>query len=168
MVDLWRKNVISFERYSILGKEVDQRAAPGLGRRVVESIVQPYFGSRRNVTCENYFTDINLIRTLLQNKITLVGTLKQNKTCIPPEFKPHRQLEVESSLFGFQHDISIVSYVPSIGKSVILLSSHHHNDNIVEVKKDKFKPEIIDFYNKTKGGVDTMDQKVNTYTCRRK
>lgn len=29
------------------------------------------------------------------------------------------------------------------------------------------KPEVITFYNKTKGGVDTMAQMVGTYTCKR-
>ncbi|KAF4530424.1 hypothetical protein B566_EDAN018556 [Ephemera danica] len=162
------KNSYPLKALPYLGKEANQRAAPGLGRRVVETLVQPYFGSGRNVTCDNFFTDLQLLRTLLQNKLTLVGTLKQNKTCIPPEFKPNREREAESSLFGFQNDVTMVSYVPAVGKCVILLSSHHHDDNIVEVKKNKYKPEIIDFYNKTKGGVDSMDQKVNTYTTRRK
>ena len=31
--------------------------ATGLGRQVVEKLVDPYEGSNRNVTCDNYFTD---------------------------------------------------------------------------------------------------------------
>ena len=30
------------------------------------------------------------------------------------------------------------------------------------------KPEIVYFYNKTKSGVDALDQKVSHYSCRRK
>jgi len=52
-----------------------------------------------------------------------------------------------------------VSYVPKKNKSVVLLSSLHHDSAICD---DSGKPEIIEFYNKTKGAVDMLDQ-----TCAR-
>ena len=36
----------------------------------------------------------------------------------------------------------------------------HHDDKI----GDSGKPEIVEFYNKTKAGVDALDQKVRHYT----
>ena len=42
----------------------------------------------------------------------------------------------------------------------------HHDVSIIEDDAQK-KPEIIHFYNKTKIGVDLVDQMVQTYTYRR-
>ena len=42
----------------------------------------------------------------------------------------------------------------------------HSTKTINEERKKK--PEIIDFYNSTKGGVDTFDQKAHFYTISRK
>ena len=57
--------------------------------------------------------------------------------------------------------------MPKINKSVILLSTHHHDD---EIKYDNYenKPEIIHFYNRYKGGVDEFDQLLENNTVRRK
>ena len=49
---------------------------------------------------------------------------------------------------------------------MIMLSTMHHDINIDE-EDPKRRPEIIKFYNKTKIGVDLVDQMVQTYTCRR-
>ena len=41
-------------------------------------------------------------------------------------------------------------------KFALLLSTAHQSDNFVE----SGKPEIVEFYNETKAGVDALDQKV--------
>ena len=40
----------------------------------------------------------------------------------------------------------------------------HNDKNLC----DNGKPEVIEFYNKTKCGVDTFDQMCSTYSCGRK
>ncbi|KAF4514001.1 UNVERIFIED_CONTAM: hypothetical protein B566_EDAN018653, partial [Ephemera danica] len=80
------------------------------------------------------------------------------------QFGPNRQRPEGSSLFGFRNDSTLVSYVPKPGRAVILLSTFHHNDNIIESTN---KPEIIHFYNETKGGVDTLDHLIQKYSCKR-
>ena len=60
---------------------------------------------------------------------------------------------------------TLVSYVPKPNKSVILISTEHHRP-VFDVNSEQKKPEIIAFYNKTKGAVDTYDQMVKKYTCR--
>ena len=42
-----------------------------------------------------------------------------------------------------------------------------HHDIILSSRNDK-KPQMILDYNSTKGAVDTLDQLVTTYTCKRK
>ncbi|XP_008178754.1 piggyBac transposable element-derived protein 4-like [Acyrthosiphon pisum] len=44
----------------------------------------------------------------------------------------------------------------------------HHSSTIDESTKEIKKPEIITFYNCTKGAVDTMDKKTENYTVARK
>lgn len=39
---------------------------------------------------------------LTEKQLTIVGTLRKNKTCIPKEFSISRNREINSSLFGFQ------------------------------------------------------------------
>jgi len=56
--------------------------------------------------------------------------MKQNKREIPQEFKPARQRDENSPIFGFSKDLTLVSYVPKKNKSVVLLSSLHHDSAI--------------------------------------
>ena len=62
--------------------------------------------------------------------------------------------------------LTMTSNVPKRNKADILLSSVHHDVSIIEDDALK-RPEIIHLYNKTKIGVDLVNQMVQTYTCRR-
>jgi hypothetical protein len=81
--------------------------------------------------------------------------MKQNKGEIPQKFKPARQRDENSSIFGFTKHLTLVSHVPKKNKSVVLLPSLHHDSAICG---DSGKPQIIEFDNKTKGAVDMLDQ----------
>lgn len=61
--------------------------------------------------------------------------------------------------------MTLVSYVPKKSRSVILVSSMHHDS---EIDGNTQKPEIIMFYNLTKGGVDSMDFKISRYSSNRR
>lgn len=112
---------------------------------------------------DNFFTSVPLAEKLLEKDLTIVGPLRQNKADIPPVMKPSKLREIYSSEFGFRGNMTMVSYVQKKGKPVILLSTMH-DDKAVDESNQKKKPDVIQFYNKTKGGVDTMDQMVSTYT----
>jgi hypothetical protein len=101
---------------------------------------------------------------LKNKKLTLVGTMKQNKREIPQEFKPARQCDENCSIFVFTKDLTLVSYVPKKNNPVVLFSSLHHDSAICG---DSGKPEIIEFYNKTKCAVDVLDQMCARYTVQR-
>ena len=132
------------------GKDGNVREVAGLGTRIVLKLCEPYFGSNRNITFNNYFTTMNLAKDLLQNKMTSMRIIRKNKTCMPKEILPNRSLEF-SSLFGFQKNCTLVSYVSNKRKTVILLSTNVTSDEIM-------KTETILDYNMTKGGMDTYDQ----------
>ena len=131
------------------------------GQRVVMDLVKPYFGSGRGVTTDNFFTSLPLAQHLLKNNITITGTMRANKADIPSEFLPNKTRPLNSSLFGFTKDETLVSFVPKQKKCVVLLSTQHHGNDIAA----SGKPEIIEHYNATKGGVDTGDAMTRHYSC---
>lgn len=133
------------------------------GERVVKDLASKFRGSDRNITVDNFFTTLELAEHLLSWNLTLVGTLRKNKTYIPAEMKAHKDKAIGSTSFGFRKNVTMCSYVPRKNKAVLLLSSIHYNGEIAE----SGKPEIIEFYNKTKGGVDVMDQLFAEYTTKR-
>ncbi|UYV76808.1 hypothetical protein LAZ67_14002078 [Cordylochernes scorpioides] len=136
---------------------------------VVKRLVEPVSGTKRNITTDNWYTSFPLAQSLLtEHNLTLVGTLKKNKKEIPVEFLPNRNRPIFSSIFGFNENTTLVSYVPKKSKSVILLSTMHSTMTIDEDTGDKMKPEIVTFYNQTKIGVDVVDQMSGTYSVGRR
>ncbi|XP_045456067.1 uncharacterized protein LOC123665880 [Melitaea cinxia] len=133
---------------------------------VVKRLVEPIKNSHRNIVMDNWFTSFPLLRDLLNDYgLTALGTLRKNKAEIPPVFTATKDREVHSSLFGFQDDCTVVSYVPKKNKVVLLASTVHHDG-----KKDsgeEKKPEMIMDYNRTKCGVDVVDEMCATYSVAR-
>jgi hypothetical protein len=136
------------------------------GERVVLELTDHLTGTGRHITGDNFFSSIDLVRSLLGRRLTYSGTLRKNKPQIPTELQPSRKRATNSSIFAFQKDITLVSYVPKTNKAVVLVSSFHHSADISH--EEHRKPKIILDYNKCKGGVDTLDQLVRHYTCKRK
>ncbi|XP_071056421.1 piggyBac transposable element-derived protein 4-like [Onthophagus taurus] len=148
-----------------IGKE-DRISKEPVSTQIVKKLAEPIYGTNRNITMDNYFTSIPLAHDMLKNhKLTIVGTLRNNKREIPPSFLPNRKKEILSSQFAFAEKTTLVSFTPKRSKSVILLSTVHSTATIDEQSK---KPEIILFYNSTKGAVDTFDQMAHNYTVARK
>lgn len=137
----------------------------GNATKVVLRLVQPISNTGRNITTDNWYTSAELANELLKQKLTLVGTVNKRKTFIPPEFLPQKKREEQESVFGFQSELTLVSYVPKRNKSVVLLSSMHNDKAVDEETK---KPDIVLFYNSTKGGVDALDQKCANYSTSRR
>ncbi|KAF2893624.1 hypothetical protein ILUMI_12549 [Ignelater luminosus] len=81
--------------------------------------------------------------------------------------KANTKREPQSSLFAFAEygKVTMCSYVPKKNKSVILLSTMH-SDNSVSGAKNK--PEIMQYDNSTKRGVDNMDKMVTHYSTKRR
>ncbi|CAH2098252.1 unnamed protein product [Euphydryas editha] len=126
---------------------------------------EPLRNSNRNVTFDNWFTSMELVDAMKKRGLTCIGTVKKNKREIPESFKPSQRREIGSTLYGFTNQTTLVSHVPKKGKAVILASSMHHCEGTDETTG---KPEIIAFYNSTKGGVDELDKKCSIYSCSRR
>lgn len=127
-----------------------------------------YLGSGYNITTDNYFTSLELATSLRNrvNSMTLLGTIRKNRVELPPDFIQCKRRALNSSIFGFTPHCTLVSYVPKPRKCVVLLSTMHHSAEISD--REDQKPEMILAYNKTKGGVDTLDLLLKTYRCYRR
>jgi len=153
-----------------LGKgDATPRDGVNLGHYYTRELTRPYHGTNRNVTTDNWFTSVPLTSDLLTNcGMTLVGTLRATKKEIPAEMKKKETRAYGSSAFLYTKEMTMVSYVAKTSrtkkKMVLLLSSQHTHP----VLAANGKPEILEFYNATKGGVDTFDQMCAVSSCSRK
>lgn len=138
-----------------------------LGHDIVMELLRPYFGSGREVVTDNYFTSHGLAVSLLEQNLSLLGTMRSHRREIPEELRGTRR-PITSSLFAFDHEnkITLVSYIPKKNKNVILLSSSHFEKHVLPEMDNK--PEMIIDYNFGKKGVDQLDEEVEEFTCRRK
>ena len=134
-----------------------------MAAKVVKSLAKALYHAGRCITVDNYFNDFALASELLFKKTTYVETLRKNKSDIPPEFQANKTRPIGSTLFGF--DATLVLFVPKKSKSVVLVSTMHHNEKI---DNQTGKPDIILYYNQTKGAVDTEDQMCHIYSMQRK
>ena len=69
-------------------------------------------------------------------------------------------------LYNKEHEVLLFSYKPNDkNKLVLLINSSHHGKNVTD--DVEIKPEIIDFYKKTKIDVDSFDQLIGNspLTC---
>ncbi|GLD46315.1 piggyBac transposable element-derived protein 4-like protein [Lates japonicus] len=145
-----------------LGKQVTQpQGGQSLGHYFTKELTKQYHQTNRNVTTDNWFTSVPLAIDLLEIcGMTLVGTVKANKREIPHVMKENRT--PGSSAFLFTKELTLLSFLSDAAskkKLVLLLSSMHTQPSIGPTHK----PEVIEFYNQTKGGVDTFDQMCAQY-----
>ena len=108
---------------------------------------------------------MELAKVLTSWIMTLVGTVRKNKRFLPSNM-PTKERLVYSLNFAYHRESTVCSYVPNKKKAVVLLSSMHISREVEETQSAK--PEIIKYYNKTKGGVDTMDKMLPEYTVKRR
>ena len=84
---------------------------------------------------------------------------------MPKEFREIKNKKLFDSDFVYSQDgIQLTSYKAKRNKTVLVLSSQH-NDNKIG-NGEKKKPEVILYYNDTKGGVDCVDERVATYSVK--
>ena len=85
----------------------------------------------------------------------LVGAVRKNKNFLSSNMQPTKERPVYSTNFAYHRDATVCSYVPKKKKAVVHLSSMHMSGEVEETQSAKL--ETINYYNKTKGGVDTME-----------
>ena len=120
-----------------LGKQPDKERHKNVSAKVVLDLVGTYKGSGRNATTDNFFTSLELAETLRSWNLTLVGTVRRNKTFLPPNMQPSKDRPLNSTNFAFRKRATLCSYVPKKKKAVILLSTMHYTANVEQSEKVK-------------------------------
>ena len=155
--DVKTKYILSSFPY--MGKDDSHTAEVTLGEHVVLRPLEPYRKTGQNVTTDNFFTSVNLAKTLRQQGISIVGIV--NRIQIPQEIK-----KINEDLYTtkvFKHDgCSLTVYQAKTTINVLLLSTMHSTVDIDDDQKSK--PETVNFYNSTKLGVDVVNQMARKYT----
>jgi len=135
---------------------------------IVKRMIAPISKTGRNITMDNWYNSIPLSIDLLENhKLTIVGTIRKNKREIPQCFLDTKKRSLCSTIFGYGKNILLLSYVPRKNKNVIMISTMHDNGLIDESSGAEKKPEVITYYNSTKGGVDVVDELKGEYSVSR-
>ena len=109
------------------------------------------------VVGDNYFSSLSICnRSIKEKQLFYIGTIRHLRREIPNVLKNAKGQQLYSSSFFFNDDTTLVSFVRSQNKSVLLLSNVHHDKEISSAPK--YKPAIILSYNANKSGVDKLDQ----------
>ena len=95
--------------------------------------------------------------------LTVVGTLKANRALLPPELTTADGRQPGSSLICHRNDVQLASFCPKPKKVVLVASSQHRQPMVDSVSK---KPEVVLYYNSTKGGIDVCDAIVESTICK--
>ena len=95
------------------------------GTRIVLYLAEDIDNSCRNITCDNFFTNLSLVRKLLQKKLTLIGTMRKNKPELPTEFTVAKGRNVKSTVFGFPLNAMIALCYFKTNRVVNMLLTMH-------------------------------------------
>lgn len=148
---------------SIYGGKIGLNPEKNQAFNVVCNLMDPLLNKGYNLCTDNFYTSFQLAHFLIKKKTTLVGTVRKNKAEIPVIFNSSKNRDPGDFLYGYQKDLTLLSYVPKKNKHVLLLSTLHtsHQSIINDL------PEMISDYNRLKVGVDVLDQILGYYSCRR-
>ena len=116
-------------------------------------ICERYLCASRNVTGDNFFTSMPLVNNLLTCKTTYVGTIRRNKRDLPPQCKDlDGRQRGDSKHYYNDNNTTLCSFWDKGQSPVLLVSSMHGVQNDLQ----DTKPDIVEFYNSTKSGVDKL------------
>ncbi|XP_035988167.1 uncharacterized protein LOC110367769 isoform X3 [Fundulus heteroclitus] len=146
-----------------LGKDPSGLGGERLSETVVMRLMEPFMDKGRTVTTGNFFTSLSLAQRLLSQKTTILGTVDKRRREIPQSARRMEGPEFTTQVFSTT-GATLTVYAAKRKKAVYVLSSMH---SVVETEDGtKRKPNTVTQYNRTKGGVDVMEQTVREYSVR--
>ena len=123
---------------------------------VVTKLMKPIFKHGYNITCNNFFTSLDVAQHLAVQKFSIVGTVRQNRRKLP-------QAANKSS--------TKLSCLPPLKQQPLFFFTFYqckkskigrNNKHITTLKK----PKTVLFYNKTKAGVNVIGQMARIYSVK--
>ena len=82
-------------------REIGEPRETNLGSKVVLKLSDPFQKSGRNITSDNFFTNLELGRKLLMQNLTIVATIRKNRKELPAEFVSTKDRKEFTTLCGF-------------------------------------------------------------------
>uniref|UniRef100_A0A3Q2Y0J5 PiggyBac transposable element-derived protein domain-containing protein n=1 Tax=Hippocampus comes TaxID=109280 RepID=A0A3Q2Y0J5_HIPCM len=160
--DLKSKSICNAIPY--LGKDPSRPNGERLSESVVMKLMEPFMDQGRTVTTDNFFTSLSLAQRLRSRRTSILGTVNKIRREISPSTRQSDQIAFTTQVFSTP-EATLTVYAPKPKKTVYILSSMH--SQVETEDTNKRKPNTVTQYNKTKCGVDVMDQMVRKYTERR-
>ena len=157
-----------YNGFPYLGKDDTRDTSVSMPTDVIMELVWPLFKHDYNITCDNFFTSLDLAVRLAKEKCNLIGTIRQNRRPLPQAPKAKQQLH-ETTLFKTitpSTSVTLTSYQCKKAKSAIILSTLYPDVEVSSENDSKNKPETVLFDNKTKAGVDVVDQMAKKYSVK--
>lgn len=138
------------------------------GFQIVYDLVHKYLYSGRTIITDNFYTSSFLGRSLYNDKLFLVGTVRKNRDENPKAFISENinvrleqiiniicEFQKNESSYVFRGPETFLKYKPKKEKTIYLYSTKHHKQ---ETDLKKAKPQIVTYYNNFKSGVDILDE----------
>ena len=84
------------------GRKKGDQAHRNLGQDIVLRLLEPYYGTGRDVSTNSIFTTFSLLKLLLESILTILGTIRTHRREIPSGFS--NRMELYSPKFLYNHD----------------------------------------------------------------
>ena len=115
-----------YNGFSYLGKDWTRSGDASLPTDVVMKLMIPLFSQGFNVTCDNYFTSLDLLLRLAKRQCTLVATIRANRKKILDLLKKKRMLHSTMAIHSTgDTTATITSYQCKQSKSLNIVSTLH-------------------------------------------
>lgn len=163
-----------------MGQDIQGLEEFSTTERIALSLVRDYMHQGRCVYLDNFYTTPKIADYLLQNQTTLVGTVRSNRNNFPRELAL-ADIQKGQSIFYkcVDKNVLAVKFRASKDKTgnkpkiVHLLTTCHKAEVKNTKKKDKdgspiVKPACVIAYNTNMGGVDLVDQQLDSLNVLRK
>uniref|UniRef100_A0A146LP75 PiggyBac transposable element-derived protein 4 n=4 Tax=Lygus hesperus TaxID=30085 RepID=A0A146LP75_LYGHE len=135
----------------------------------VNCLVDPIVDSDRNVTMDEWFTSVSLVKELLEeSKLTAIGQIKTNKKELPEFFSDmnYKHRKSGSSILLYAGNVTAVSYKPCNNTGLLSLVSTCHKGQALT--NESGKPQVVLDYEATRGAVEAFLGNCSKMTTGRK
>jgi len=150
----------------------DGSTGQSLGERVVNKLIEGYEGFGYCLFFDNFFSNLPMIKRLLQKKYFACSTIRQTRKFFPhAQLRSDKDLKIGESDFIAAGDIGVAKWKDRGKKCVCIATTMHNVSEKAQVlrtnkegKRESVScPTCIKDYNAYMGGVDHFDQLVSAY-----
>ncbi|KAL7291737.1 hypothetical protein TKK_0014524 [Trichogramma kaykai] len=132
---------------------IDLLQGEKLSEYYLRKVTAPIHGTKRTVTCDNWFTSIPLLQHMKGEEpydMRMNGTIRKNKQEIPAEMKVASKNPPDWK-FCHTDSMSLVSYSPEKNQIVLVISTDKLSTDVQNQKA------MMAHYHSAKGGTDCFD-----------